>query len=380
MDNITSFLSEPGRENQKTVQKHKSIVDEQQYLRDLYNAVTDIVMILNTKRQVVFYNEILVKAFGLEDSISIYGLRPGEILNCINAFQTEGGCGTAEFCKTCGALNSIENSMKNDEQDKNECRIIQKSTGDAVDMLVTATPFTIKDKSFTIFAMKDISNEKRRKVLERIFFHDILNTAGGIRAISELIFDAEEEDLKLFRELLSSSSEKLVDEIFSQRDLTAAENNELTVNWESLDSLQLLKKMRDVYLMHEVAKNKLLELDSKSVSIKFDSDRALVSRVIGNLVKNALEASNENEKVTLGCYIAGDNIAFWVHNFSYIPKNIQLQLFNRSFSTKGHNRGLGTYSIKLLSEKYLNGHVLFASTPEEGTIFRVTFPIKHQKK
>lgn len=380
MNNIDSLLSEPGRENQEVIRKHKSIVDEQQYLRDLYNAVTDIVLILNNKRQVVFYNEILIKSFGFEKEVSIYGLRPGEVLNCVNAFRSEGGCGTAEFCKTCGALNSIENSMKNDEQDTKECRIIQKSTGDAIDMLVTATPLTIKNKSFTIFAMKDISNEKRRKVLERIFFHDILNTAGGIRAISELIFDAEEEDLKLFRELLSSSSEKLVDEIFSQRDLTAAENNELTVNWESLDSLLFLKKMRDVYLMHEVAKNKLLEFDSNSVDIKFDTDKALISRVIGNLVKNALEASNENEKVTFGCYTAGDNIAFWVHNFSFIPKNVQLQLFNRSFSTKGHNRGIGTYSIKLLSEKYLNGHVAFSSTPEEGTIFRVTFPINQQKE
>jgi len=42
-----------------------------------------------------------------------------------------------------------------------------------------------------------------------------------------------------------------------------------------------------------------------------------------------------------------------------------MQVFNRSFSIKGGDRGLGTYSIKLLSERYLNGEVGFTS--EEGT-------------
>jgi sensor histidine kinase regulating citrate/malate metabolism len=52
-----------------------------------------------------------------------------------------------------------------------------------------------------------------------------------------------------------------------------------------------------------------------------------------------------------------------------------LQIFQRSFSTKGAGRGLGTYSIKLLGERYLHGTVSFASSAEQGTIFQISLPL-----
>ena len=42
-----------------------------------------------------------------------------------------------------------------------------------------------------------------------------------------------------------------------------------------------------------------------------------------------------------------------------MPRQVQLQIFKRSFSTKGAARGLGTYSMRLLSERYLKGVVSF---------------------
>lgn len=38
-----------------------------------------------------------------------------------------------------------------------------------------------------------------------------------------------------------------------------------------------------------------------------------------------------------------------------LPLLVQLQIFNRSFSTKGKGRGTGTYSMKLLTKRYLKG-------------------------
>jgi signal transduction histidine kinase len=57
-----------------------------------------------------------------------------------------------------------------------------------------------------------------------------------------------------------------------------------------------------------------------------------------------------------------------------MPADVQLQMFHRSFSTKGKGRGTGTYSVKLLTEKYLQGRVAFTSTPASGTTFEVTLP------
>ncbi|NMC40146.1 MAG: ATP-binding protein, partial [Bacteroidales bacterium] len=81
------------------------------------------------------------------------------------------------------------------------------------------------------------------------------------------------------------------------------------------------------------------------------------------------------ETVTISFRTAEDTIIFMVHNPGYIPRDIQLQIFKRSFSTKDPSRGLGTYSVKLLTEHYLKGKVSFCSDPVNGTIFSITLPL-----
>jgi len=61
-----------------------------------------------------------------------------------------------------------------------------------------------------------------------------------------------------------------------------------------------------------------------------------------------------------------------------MPESVRLQVFQRSFSTKSHDRGLGTYSMKLLAERYLGGTVSFTSSVEEGTTFRIRLPLQQQ--
>jgi sensor histidine kinase regulating citrate/malate metabolism len=54
---------------------------------------------------------------------------------------------------------------------------------------------------------------------------------------------------------------------------------------------------------------------------------------------------------------------------------VQLQIFQRSFSTKGdRGRGVGTYSIKLLGEQYLQGATGFESDAANGTTFWLRLP------
>jgi len=98
-------------------------------------------------------------------------------------------------------------------------------------------------------------------------------------------------------------------------------------------------------------------------------------RMIGNMAKNALEASQAGDVVRLKCEPVGDEIVFSVWNRHVIAPDAQLQIFNRSFSTKGQGRGLGTYSVKLLTERYLKGRVWFRSAEGEGTTFFAAYPL-----
>ncbi len=345
----------------------------EELLSSLFNGVPDIFLILNAQRQIVFANRAILNFLGVEERHTLYGLRPGEAFDCVHASETMGGCGTTEFCRMCGAVNAILSSLRGKET-INECRITRRD-GTPLDLRVWTTPLNIDNHRFTMFAVTDISHEKRRQTMERLFFHDILNTAGGLRGISELLKDASVEEMEELKDMIYTLAERLVDEIQTQRILTAAETDELATNPTVLHSVALLRQVIDTFRNHEVTGNRVIRLDPDSHDLTFTSDRVLVGRVLGNLLKNALEATPPGDVVTLGCTSTEDTISFWVHNPSFMSKGVQLQVFQRSFSTKGSGRGLGTYSIKLLTEKYLHGTVTFTSSPKDGTKFTLCYPL-----
>jgi signal transduction histidine kinase len=342
-------------------------------LAEFLHAVPDVVVILNSNRQIIFANQSLLKLIQ-SDWAQVEGRRPGEILDCVHATENNGGCGTTEFCRTCGAVRAILSGLEG-RHDVQECRIVRRS-GDALDLRVTVSPLEIKGAHYSIFAVQDISHEKRRQALERIFFHDILNVAGIVMGYAELLDDPRYGDeTEHIRDIIHRASVQLVDEIKGQRELLAAENGELVVRPVMLNSLDVMENVKSFYDGHEITEDNKIEIAPYAPSVSFTSDPLLLERVLGNMLKNALEASDSGQTVTLACGVEGDSVWFEVHNPAYMPREVQLQIFQRSFSTKGDGRGLGTYSIKLLTEQYLGGWVAFESSPEAGTAFRVLYPM-----
>jgi len=243
---------------------------------------------------------------------------------------------------------------------------------DALDLRVWATPLTAGQENFTMFTVTDISDEKRRAALERIFLHDIVNTASAILGCSDLLEDASTKDFQNLAKKIHLLSARLIEEVSAQRQLIAAESGVLSLSLSPIKSLDLLD---EIVAQHSSnAHGRLIRILPESKNVGFTSDRVLVRRVIGNLLKNALEASSNHEVVTLGSDQTEHGVQFWVHNPQEMERDVQLQVFQRSFSTKGPGRGLGTYSVRLLTQRYLKGSVSFSSSREEGTTFRVTYP------
>jgi signal transduction histidine kinase len=355
------------------VQKQGDQLRDMPLLRQFIDASPEILVVLNDCRQVVYSNRALLDLLGVKCEEDLCGLRPGEVLHCVHANENEAGCGTTEFCSTCGAVRAILDGLAGNESVQ-ECRIGVES-GDSLDLRVRATPLKLADQQFVVLAVVDISNEKRRQALERIFFHDILNTAGGVNGYAYLLTMGAAEDLDKMADSVYRLSNRLIDEIKGQRELLAAESNELRPELVSVDSLPVLHEVAELYRQHQVAEGREVVVDPASESVRFPSDRALLTRVVGNMTKNALEASPEGGRVTLSCRRDGDHCLFEVHNPSFMPRHVQLQIFQRSYSTKGAGRGLGTYSMKLLSERYLGGGVSFESNEDTGTVFRARYPV-----
>ncbi len=127
-----------------------------------------------------------------------------------------------------------------------------------------------------------------------------------------------------------------------------------------------------------------MQLADDTADVHFLVDETQLRRVLDNMLKNALEAEDTEAKITLGCRFLPsdplqgrprDMVEFWVHNPRVMSEAVQWQIFRRSFTTKGKGRGLGTYSMKVLTERYLEGEIDFTSEPGQGTTFQARYPV-----
>jgi len=337
--------------------------------------IPNIFLILNNNRQIIFANRTAIELFNVDDMNSLIGLRPGEAMGCRNSDKTDGGCGTTEFCSTCGMVKSI--LITQDGKDNSDECSLTLHNGDAIDMSVYTFNTKYNGCDFITTVLTDISQEKRKNMLERIFFHDVMNTLGALRGFTELfpLISSPEKRDEILKTIYGLTN-RVIDEVNAQRDLLKAENRELSPTAVPVNSVELLRDVRNTYEKHDVAQYKTIVVDADADEVELSSDRTLLARVIGNMTKNALEASVKGDTITLSSKKIGREVEFSVHNPGYIPREVQLQIFKRSFSTKGAARGLGTYSMRLLSERYLKGTVSFTSTEEEGTTFTARYPLK----
>ena len=350
-------------------------------LHAFIDTVPGYAVVLNQERQIVLANKRFLHDLGFSDLESCIGVRLGNAVGCIHVKDGPGGCGTTEACTTCGAGTAIYESQLRHQSQTRECRIsVDLESGSALDLEVISAPFRVGDHSLTLLTLRDISDEKRRRVLERIFFHDVLNTAGGIQGLSNLLLDQshpidDEEDL-WFRQSIAELSSKLVNDIQSQREIAAAEAGELKTNISDIDVADIVEASISIVSCQEVSEGKRILFENPE-SMMISTDPNLMQRVLVNLIKNAVEATPISGTVKIWVEVdPNQGTSIYVNNPTVMPREVQLQVFQRSFTTKGGvGRGIGTYSIKLLGEKYLHGKVDFQSQEPEGTTFRFALPV-----
>lgn len=369
----TAFASPERAELEVVLAQYQTFVGT--HCRAFFDTLPTMIMALNCNRQLVFANKAAVDFLGRDEVEQVLGKRPGEALGCVNAFVGPGGCGTSRHCRNCGAVRAILAAVAG-AASEGECKLLRREQSylEGLDLHVNATPLEIDGVQFVIFAITDISHEMRRRSMERIFFHDVLNLAGGINGLVEVL--RLNENLGDSQELsvLHSATQTLVDEIIAQRELLAAESNELRPAYALTGCRSLLEQLVALYGTSPAAQGQVLALEEPCADCVIETDARIVQRVLGNMIKNALEAGQPGDEVRLACVDEGGRVRFEVKNAAVIAPDVQVNIFHRRFSTKGDSRGLGTYSMLLLTERYLCGEVGFRSAEGQGTSFHLLLP------
>ena len=368
----THYLS-PERSSPAEISARSRALGEYSLLSAVLETFPGGTVVLDENRQIIAANKIFLNYLGLQVKEEVLGKRPGELVGCRVPPTAPGGCGTGKECRHCGLVNTVVDAITSGETATGECRIALAS-GNALDMSVAATAAMVADSPVVFVGLEDIGGRKRREVLEKTFFHDLMNTAGGMRGSLGLL---EEElagigDADLVS-MIVRLAQNLVEEIQAFRQLSAAERQDLAVEMKLVDIRALLKELVTLYANHQVAEGKTL-LVSNPDDLRAHTDPRILHRVLGNLIKNALEATAVGGTVRVEATQDGRQTTFHVSNPGVMPPEVKLQMFQRSFSTKGEGRGIGTYSVKLLGEHYLGGRVSFTSEEGQGTCFTLEIP------
>ncbi len=386
-------LAEAARHGQRVALPDPRRADPEQLLREIdavsHNPIVEallaagntMLVVLDERRQIVAWNGRGVRPDRRSD---VLGLRLGEALRCAHAVAAS-DCGAARACAECGALGAILGCRRERRPLDGEC-LLRSRAGTALEFDVRASPLAIGGSEFVVVSLRDVSSEKRRQALEQVFFHDVLNTVTGLRGWSELLRIAN-GSLPGAPERIDRLTRQLERDIRDHRALVLAEEGALVPRRERVSAAALLVEVEDVFATHVAARDRRLEREVVH-DVELETDPALVQRVLVNMVRNALEATDPGGTVRVRCERhaapparaeaagARDAARFSVHNEGVMPLEVQARVFQRAFSTKAqHGRGFGTYGMKLLGESCLGGSVWFASELERGTVFHLDLPL-----
>ncbi|MBM3746619.1 MAG: PAS domain-containing protein [Acidobacteria bacterium] len=349
--------------------------------RRIFNAFPVMAMILDGDRRIVLANRALAEFAGAASTEELCGKRPGDVLGCAHAAETPDGCGTTESCAICGGKAGIRNAQLG-SAGAEAWRIRRRAPHgeEVLELRPWAMPLEIGEQRFVMVCVQDAGDRLRRNALERSFFQVAAPLADGIERLLRNLGRSQRPDQQQAAvQAIAVLARELAEVIHSHKDLAAAERGDLQVRAGTLSTTALLSDLLRQHAHRPVAADRRIETSPEAEEVSFTSDPALVRRIMEHMLENALEACEPGDTVTVGCRRSGDFVEFSVRNPGQMPKDVQLQVFQRAYTTKGPGRGLGAYMMKLLSEQYLGGSVAFRSSAAEGTVFTARFPLQDGK-
>lgn len=228
--------------------------------------------------------------------------------------------------------------------------------------------------------LADLNNEK--DVLVNIVAHDLKSPFNRIKGLVELLKLSQPNEEQLnYINLLDDITKGSTDLIRDLLDVNAFETNKRKPQISRVDLDHLL--MQKVKSFYADAKSKNIELKiEKSNNVFFESDEVYLSRILDNLISNAikfstsggnvwLKSGKENGKVFLSVKDSGQGFSEEDKQHLYVKFK---KLSARPTAGESSN-GLGLAIVKTLVER-LGGEIDLESTSGKGSKFTIHFPLK----
>lgn len=238
------------------------------------------------------------------------------------------------------------------------------------------TQAMLKDKHVRIIALSDVSHELSNQEVDswikliRVLTHEIMNTITPVTSLSETLLTrvTEDKDLKQGLETIHKTGTELLAFVNNYRRFTHVPQPQPALFYVE----PFLERMA-MLCNHEV------EISVSPKDLLAYADESLLSHVVTNLLKNAVEAFKEKRKLSfirLQAYAnAQESIIIDVsNNAGLIPEDVASHIFIPFFTTKPEGSGIGL-SLSRQIMRVSGGSLSLHQDKTQGIItFRIIIP------
>ncbi len=264
----------------------------------------------------------------------------------------------------------------------------------AVDLLLKASLFKIKNEELVLLAIQDIKNELDEKELDswfrliRVLMHEIMNSIAPITSLSETLSryytvgDRAVLPDELSGQVIQSTirglnvikeqGNSLIAFVESYRKFTRLPKPEKKL----FKASELLDRVKILYYSLEDSRNAGLKVTVTPPGLEIFADESQISLVLINLVKNALQANEKNaagEIEVVVCQNTHLRPEILVRdNGPGIAAEMMDEIFVPFFTTRENGSGVGLSISKQIMRLH-GGNLHVRSVPGKETVFRMTF-------
>ncbi len=238
------------------------------------------------------------------------------------------------------------------------------------------TQAMLKDKHVRIIALSDVSHELSNQEVDswikliRVLTHEIMNTITPVTSLSETLLTrvTEDKDLKQGLETIHKTGTELLAFVNNYRRFTHVPQPQPALFYVE----PFLERMAMLC-------NQEVEIEVSPKDLLVYADESLLSHVVTNLLKNAVEAFNGQEKLSFIRLHAYANVQESIiidvsNNAGLIPEDVASHIFIPFFTTKPEGSGIGL-SLSRQIMRVSGGSLSLLQDKAQGiTTFRIIIP------
>lgn len=366
-DNALRFQEKTGNQSNRTINQllnrvtqilleaKAETIQQEKYYELILSFINTGIIVLNDKGAVYQKNNELLRLLGLEVFTHIRQLAKVDPV----------------------LMEKIEHARSSDT-----FHVAFSNERENVNLLIRVSDITTRQEHLRIFALNNINSELDEKELDswtrliRVLTHEIMNSVTPITSLSDtLLTMIEDQDEEISRGLqtISNTSKGLLSFVESYRKFTRIPTPEPALFYVKPFIDRMVELSKHQYDCSQIS----LDIQVTPNELILYADENLISQVVTNLMKNAIEAigSQTDGLISIKAY-SNEAEEVWIeisNNGTPIAPEVAEQIFVPFFTTKQSGNGIGL-SLSRQIMRLSGGSIMLKPTQQQdSTTFILRF-------